>query len=138
MPARDAIHDTVRNALVKDGWTITDDPYILEYEDLVVYPDLGADRSLGAERGSERMVIEVKSFLGRSSIYELEHAIGQYLIYRILLSIRDPNCRLFMAVARDIHEEVFGNNAVRLIVAELAIRLLVIDPKHEEVVEWIE
>ncbi len=28
MPARDIYHDTVRNALEKDGWTITHDPVI--------------------------------------------------------------------------------------------------------------
>jgi hypothetical protein len=26
MPARDRYHDQVKNALTKDGWTITDDP----------------------------------------------------------------------------------------------------------------
>jgi len=26
MPALDLYHDTVKNALIKDGWTITDDP----------------------------------------------------------------------------------------------------------------
>ncbi|NET09520.1 MAG: hypothetical protein F6K16_33415 [Symploca sp. SIO2B6] len=27
--ARDAIHNQVKNALIRDGWTITDDPYTL-------------------------------------------------------------------------------------------------------------
>ena len=26
MPAKDIHHDTVKNALIKDGWTITHDP----------------------------------------------------------------------------------------------------------------
>ena len=26
MPARDKFHDTVKHALIKDGWTITHDP----------------------------------------------------------------------------------------------------------------
>lgn len=30
MPVTDFIHDAVRNALVKDGWTITADPYTIE------------------------------------------------------------------------------------------------------------
>ena len=29
MPARDYYHDVVRNAIQKDGWTITHDPYHL-------------------------------------------------------------------------------------------------------------
>jgi hypothetical protein len=30
MPARDYYHDVVRNAIKKDGWTITQDPYRLK------------------------------------------------------------------------------------------------------------
>ncbi len=29
MSAKDFYHDTVKNALIKDGWNITDDPLIL-------------------------------------------------------------------------------------------------------------
>ncbi|CCQ59468.1 hypothetical protein CWATWH0005_1292 [Crocosphaera watsonii WH 0005] len=29
MPAKDIYHDAVKNALIKDGWKITDDPLIL-------------------------------------------------------------------------------------------------------------
>ena len=28
MPVKDIYHDTVKNALIKDGWTITHDPLI--------------------------------------------------------------------------------------------------------------
>ena len=36
----------VKNALVKDGWVITDDPFTLEYKGLRVYADLGAEKLL--------------------------------------------------------------------------------------------
>ena len=39
MPAADIIHDAVKNALVKDGWIITDDPYTIKYEDLTLFAD---------------------------------------------------------------------------------------------------
>lgn len=29
MPERDIFHDAVKNALIKEGWTITDDPLFL-------------------------------------------------------------------------------------------------------------
>jgi hypothetical protein len=32
--AKDIIHDAVKSALIKDGWTITADPYYLKYEEL--------------------------------------------------------------------------------------------------------
>lgn len=56
MPRRDTIHNAVKNALIKDGWTITADPYMIEYKDLTLYADLTADRPLAAERGEEKIV----------------------------------------------------------------------------------
>lgn len=31
MPAKDLYHDTVKRALMKDGWTVTHDPYTLSF-----------------------------------------------------------------------------------------------------------
>jgi hypothetical protein len=42
MPKLDIIHNAVKNALIKDGWIITDDPYIIEYRKTKLYADLGA------------------------------------------------------------------------------------------------
>jgi hypothetical protein len=55
MPAVDRIHDPVKNALVKDGWTITHDPFVIQYDDLQVIADLAAERTLAAERGQQRI-----------------------------------------------------------------------------------
>ena len=72
MAARDIIHEPVKNALIKDGWTITDDPLALTYEDATVFVDLGAERIIGAERDGEKIAVEIKSFVGRSAIHDLE------------------------------------------------------------------
>ncbi|MBC8870968.1 MAG: hypothetical protein H8E44_16205 [Planctomycetes bacterium] len=34
MPARDFHHHVVKEALIKDDWAITDDPFVIEVEDL--------------------------------------------------------------------------------------------------------
>jgi len=39
MPARDFYHDTVKNVLIKDGWTITNDPFLLRYGIRRLYAD---------------------------------------------------------------------------------------------------
>jgi hypothetical protein len=44
MPASDYIRDSVKSALVKDGWTITDDPYWISFEDVTLFADLAAER----------------------------------------------------------------------------------------------
>jgi len=58
--ARDLFHDAVKNALIKDGWLITDDPFFLKVGDSELYIDLGAERLIAAERNNEfpRMVIQ--------------------------------------------------------------------------------
>lgn len=64
--ARDKIHNAVKNALIKDGWTITADPYKLKTPDFKLEADLAADRPIAAERAGSKIVAEIKSFLGRS------------------------------------------------------------------------
>ena len=57
MSAKDKIHDAVKNALIKAGWTITDDPLSLTFaEDATVFVDLGAERLIAAEQGSTKIV----------------------------------------------------------------------------------
>ena len=36
MAQRDALHDAVKQALVRDGWEITDDPHVIAYGELVI------------------------------------------------------------------------------------------------------
>lgn len=76
MPARDTYHETVKNALIRDGWTITDDPYILSTGLTRVYVDLGAEQPLAAERAGEKIAVEIKSFRGKSDMKDLEQALG--------------------------------------------------------------
>lgn len=96
MPQHDFHHGAVRRALEADGWTVTHDPYTLAIGNQNVFVDLGAERMLAATRGSERIAVEVKSFLGRSSVADLEQALGQYLLYRVLLTRQEYDVHLLV------------------------------------------
>ncbi len=74
--ARDIIHNAVKNALIKDGWKITADPYTLEYKGEFVYADLAAEYSISAERLGQKIVVEIKSFIGLSGMQDFQQAIG--------------------------------------------------------------
>ena len=102
MPARDRYHDCVRNALIKDGWVITHDPLRLPWGKKDLYVDLGASSSLAAEKGERRIAVEIKSFLGKSEIDDLEKALGQFALYRSVLARREPDRTLFLAVPDDV------------------------------------
>jgi hypothetical protein len=47
MPQRDAIHEIVKQAIIKDGWNITksDDPYVISYGERFLFVDLAAIKS---------------------------------------------------------------------------------------------
>ena len=62
MPARDIYHNTVKNTLIKDGWTITDDPFRLKWGNNLLYVDLGAEQLLTAEKENRKIAAEVKRF----------------------------------------------------------------------------
>lgn len=55
MPAYDIFHDAVKHALQKEGWTVTHDPFFIPFGGVELYVDLGAERMLAAERGSEQL-----------------------------------------------------------------------------------
>ena len=83
--AKDIYHETVKTALIKDGWTITSDPLSLAVGERTVYVDLGSEKLFAAEKDQLRIAVEVKSFIRPSPVQDLENALGQYVLYRGLL-----------------------------------------------------
>ena len=61
--AKDIFHDAVKTALVKEGWQITHDPYAFELGEVSFRIDLGAERVIAAERGDEKIAVEIKTFV---------------------------------------------------------------------------
>ena len=96
MPQYDLYHDTVKNALVKDGWIITDDPFTIEFKGVYLYADLGAEKLLAAEKSEHKIVVEIKVFNSPSLMTELEKAVGQYGIYRTFLRRVNPERKLYL------------------------------------------
>ncbi len=85
MARRDIYHDVVRQALQKAGWTITHDPYLLKLGGKRLEIDLGAECLISAEKSKREIVVEIKSFVGRSDVRDLEQALGQYTLYHQIL-----------------------------------------------------
>ena len=79
--AKDIYHNTVKIALEKDGWTITDDPLTLRIGGRSAFIDLGTEKLFAAEKKDKRIAVEVKSFISPSPVKDLEQALGQYIMY---------------------------------------------------------
>ena len=50
---------------------------------------------IAAEKDSQKIAIEIKSFVGKSSIDDLEKALGQYILYYDLLARFQPEITLY-------------------------------------------
>jgi hypothetical protein len=137
MPALDRDHNTVKAALVKDGWTITHDPLRLSYKRRRLYIDLGAERLLAAERGTEKIAVEIKTFGGASSVADLEQATGQYVVYRSLLRRLDPERVLVLAVPQEALESIFEDELGEVLLEDSVLRVFSFDPENEEIVQWL-
>ena len=138
MPARDIYHDLVKRALIKEGWTITHDPYPLKFGDEDLYVDLGAEAPMAAELNGRKIAVEVKSFVGRSPMTDLERALGQFSLYGFLIEREDPARKLYLAIRADVHLAVFDPAPARDLIAARDIRLIVFDSEQEVITRWIE
>ena len=137
MPARDLFHDACKTALIKDGWTITSDPYSLRWGGRDLFVDLGAERLVAAERGTERIAVEIKSFLGPSEMTDLERALGQFVLYRSLMRRLEPDRRLFLAVPEFALHDIFEQPVGAAMLEDELARLVVFDPEKQEIVRWM-
>ena len=136
MSARDFYHDTVKNVLIKDGWTITHDPFPLRYGIRRLYADLGAEKLFAAAKASRKIVVEVKSFSGPSEVTDLQEALGAYGMYRHILADIYPGWELYLAVPQDAYYSVFSEPLGQLIITRESLRLLVFDQIAEVLVQW--
>lgn len=137
MPAKDIYHDTVKAALIKDGWTITHDPLTIRLARKKLYVDLGAERLIAAQRDTERIAVEVKSFTRASDMKDLEDALGQFVLYTHLLARYDPERRLYLAVTDSVYESVFEEEAGEILLQDGVIRLITFNPEQEAIIQWI-
>lgn len=136
MAAKDKVHDNVVNALKKDGWTITHDPFKVLWKKRKLYVDLGAEKLIAAEKDSEKIAVEVKSFIGANDLDDLYQALGQFILYRKAMKLAAPERILFLAIDTLAFRQLFDDEDGESLRADEAINLLVFDRQNEEVVLW--
>jgi hypothetical protein len=111
--AKDLYHDSVRTALEKEGWKITDDPFLFRLGRISFRMDLGAEKAISAEKGTEKIVIEIKTFTQTSFIHAFHEATGQYDNYLLALEEIAPERQLFLAVPTDIWNSYFQERFIQ-------------------------
>ncbi|MDF5732584.1 MAG: XisH family protein [Rhizonema sp. PD38] len=137
MPAKDIFHSIVKNALTKDGWLVTDEQFFIRSGGVEIYIGIGSEKIIVAERGSEKIAVEVKSFLSYSTISEFHTAVGQFINYRSILSEEQPERIFYLAIPIDTYESFFRLPFTKKIVQQYQISLIVYESEEEAIVKWI-
>jgi hypothetical protein len=138
MSAKDVFHKVVKKALQKDGWQITHDPLSISVGGVNVSIDLAAEKLIAAEREGEKIAVEVKSFLEKSSaISEFHTALGQFINYRGALRRRQPERILYLAVPLTTYKTFFQLDFPQAMIEENQVKMIIYDVEEEVIFKWI-
>ena len=137
MPKKDMFHDQVRRALEKDGWTITHDPMRFRWKGRTLWPDLGIEKVIAAERGPEKIAVEIKSFTNIALLVDFYEALGQYDIYKVALAELDKDREVILAVPQNAYELFFCTEFAKAVLEIKKIPIMVYNIENELVVKWI-
>jgi XisH protein len=135
--ARDLIHQAVREALEADGWLITHDPLVMRPGGVRLEIDLAAEQVLAAQKGTEYIAVEVKSFLSKSKLSDFYEAKGQYDVYRVGLEEEEITRKIYLAIDVDIFNSFFQKPLIRQVVERNGMSLLVFDVSTKRILQWI-
>ncbi len=135
--AKDFFHDLVKRALEKDGWLITHDQFELPIEKGLKYEiDFGAEKIITAEKGIQKIAVEVKSFLSASEAYDFHGALGQYMVYKEALNKTEPDRKLYLALPQKVKKGLLKFSFIQTLLTKFGINIFIFDPNKGEITEW--
>ena len=138
MSAKDVFHGVVKIALQKDGWQVTNDPLTISVGGVNLSIDLAAEKLIAAEREGQKIAVEVKSFLERSSaISEFHTALGQFINYRGALRRLQPERVLYLAVPLTTYKTFFQLDFPKYMILENSVKMVIYDVEKEVIFQWI-
>jgi len=135
---KDIFHQQVKDALKKDGWKITHDPFTIRISEATkLQSDLAAENAIAAERESEMIAVEIKSFISESDISFFHTALGQYLNYCQALEEFEPDRTAYLAVPAETYEDFFQMPFIQRSLGRNQVKLVTYNPTLKEIVKWI-
>jgi len=137
MPKLDTCHFQVARSLQKDGWQIVQNGvYVDDEYTNAVYVDIQAVQGSNGTL-SRNIFVEAKCFSLPRKTPDLHRAIGQYVVYRVILDEEGFPEPLYLAVPNESFAEYFNARLLQ-VSKRYGIKLVVIDLEQERVIQWIE
>lgn len=139
MARNDKYYQCVKEALMKDGWTITHSPFTLIVSSKhKLKIDLGVEREiLELETNKEKIVVEVKSFLDKSFFNDFHTCVGQYNNYMAGLQANKIARKLFLAIPHKVYLDHFNDPFIIDLVIRYNMSIITFDPTINRTVLWI-
>lgn len=103
-----------------------------------MFVDLAAERLIGATKGTRKIAVEIKSFIGESEVNDLENALGQYLLHRSVMRKSKPERVLYLAVSEEAWANVLADDLGSLVQQDYGVKILTFSIETREVIKWIE
>ena len=136
--ARDKTHAFFKETLEKEGWNVTDDPLYLKMGSIPIHIDLGAEKLIAAEKGNEKIAVEIKTFGIISFITALYEAVGKFIIYRKALAVLKPDRTLYLAIPDDVFKKIDKEPILKAVFIEEKIKLILYKTDIQLITSWIE
>jgi hypothetical protein len=137
MPSYDQCHEQVMRALQKDGWQIDEQQVPIKLDRRKVFVDMRVGRVMNGSR-QQMLLLEVKCFPdAKNTTQEIYTAIGQYILYRVMLRKVEFDVPLYLSIPENIFSDVF-DDSVRQAIQETQIKLVIVNLDEERIVQWIE
>jgi hypothetical protein len=80
--------------------------------------------------------VEIKSFLGQSTISDFHGALGQFISYRTALEDKEPDRILYLAIPLDAYDSFFILPFAQAVMQKYQVRLLVYNIEEEAIAKW--
>jgi hypothetical protein len=136
MPAIDECQPQIITALTKLGWQVTHQPFVIR-----ISKTEGVFADLRLQHVSDHrtiIIVEVKCFTEtRSILDEFYHIVGQYILYRQALLLKQIDTPLFLAMPIQAFEQLSQKQTIVSVLEQNQIKIIVVNLGREEVVAWI-
>ena len=112
-------------------------PLTYKVGNVQVQIDLGAERLIAAEKGAEKIAIEIKTFGNASFITALYEAVGKYIVYRNVLSFLEEDRMLYLAIPENIYNRYFSEKVIQKTMKESQFKLVIYNQTLQNITQWV-